>query len=646
MAQFLFRLLAMTLTVSLVGGCGSAQKSKPPVRIKEIESSRPPDPMSAPTLSKVRETTSAEATEREADGDFQASARIYQNLAARSSAPLKYDYLLHAATALLRGNFVEQASRALDGMGREPLSNEQHLRRRLLLGRIALILESPDRTLSVLGDAPDTNVDPVLRAQYHQIRAEAFSARANAAQALAEFLLADAVLVDLASRQANQGKLWQMLTTLTMSTLRQLYAQTSDETTRGWIELATMYHTHRLPTIKIDQALAQWRTQHPAHPANEQLLQSLLALQSDRGALPKQIAVLLPSTGPLAKSAQAIQDGLLAAYFRRENREFNPTIRFYNVGDLADQTLQVYQLAAQNGADFIVGPLAKEGVNALAAQESLTVPTLALNFGAVTNPLPKELYQFALAPEDEAQQVAQRAWADGHNQAIVIYPDTPLGQRLFGAFQTSWESTGGTVIESESYKSTSNDFSQPLVTLLNIEASRERRKDVAATTGIDVKFEPHRRRDIDFIFVAATPQHARQIRPQLKFFYAADLPIYATSHVYTGVPNPAADTDMDDILFCDTPFTLSQEPHIKELWRTIEQLWPKSAPAQKRLYALGYDSFNIITQLHRLAAYGTDRYRGFTGMLYMDENHQIHRELLWAKFVGGKPELVEKPDYF
>lgn len=646
MAQLISRLVTMTLMASLVLGCGGPQKTKPPARIKEIELPRPPSPEIAPTSSKVRETTSGEAAEREASGDFQASARIYNDLAARSNAPLKFDYLLHAATALLRGNFVEQALRALEGMGREPLNSEQHLRRRLLLGRIALILESPDRALTVLGDRPDNNVDPVLRAQYHQIRAEAFSARTNAAQALTEFVLADTVLVDLASRQANQGKLWQMLTTLTMSTLRQLYAQTSDETTRGWIELATMYHTHRLPTIKIDQALALWRAQHSTHPANEQLLQSLLALQSDRGALPKQIAVLLPSTGPLAKSAQAVQDGLLAAYFRRENREFNPTVRFYNVGDLAEQTLHAYQLAVQNGADFVIGPLAKDGVNALATQESLTVPTLALNFSAVNNPLPKELYQFALAPEDEAQQVAQRAWADGHNQAIAIYPDTPLGQRLFSAFQASWEGTGGTVIESESYKSTSNDFSQPLVTLLNIEASRERRKDVAATTGIDVKFEPHRRRDIDFIFVAATPQHARQIRPQLKFFYAADLPIYATSHVYTGAPNSATDTDMDDILFCDTPFTLSQEPHIKELWRTIEQLWPKSALAQKRLYALGYDSFNIMTQLHRLATYGTDRFRGYTGMLYMDENHQIHRELLWAKFVGGKPELLEKADYF
>lgn len=646
MMKYFFRVWTVAIVVALTFGCSSDLPKYKTGRIRDIESPRPVVPGPGRPPSNVNETASPAAGEAENQGDFQGSARHYSDLASRTNTPLKYDYLLHAAAALLRGNFVEQAARVLDSLGREPLSSEQNLRRRLLFGHVTLILESPERTLAVIGDPPDSGVDTALRVQYHQLRADTYIELGNAAQAISEFMLGDSLLTDLTAREANQSKLWQMLTNLPMTTLRQLYSQTLDETTRGWLELATMYHTHKLPTIQLKQALAQWRNQHPQHPANEQLLQALLALQGDRSSLPKQVAVLLPSTGQLAKSAQAVRDGLLVAYFRRENRDFNPAIRFYNTGDLAEHTLQAYQLAVQEGADFVIGPLTKEGVNVLATQEDLPVPTLALNFSTAEAPLPKALYQFGLTPEDEAQQVAQRAWADGHNQAIIIYPETQLGQRLVGAFATTWESTGGTVIKSQSYKSTTNDFSQPLVTLLNIEASRERRKDIASITGIDVKFEPHRRRDIDFIFVAATPQHARQIRPQLKFFYASDLPIYATSHVYTGVTGPKTDNDMDDIMFCDTPFTLSQEAYAQDIWRGIAQLWPKSAPMQKRLYALGIDSFNIISQLHRLSSYNIDRYRGVTGLLYMDENHRIHRELLWAKFVGGKPELLDKSSYF
>ena len=59
------------------------------------------------------------------------------------------------------------------------------------------------------------------------------------------------------------------------------------------------------------------------------------------------------------------------------------------------------------------------------------------------------------------------------------------------------------------------------------------------------------------MFLAATPQQARQIKPTLAFQYAGDLPVYATSHLYTGTNNPTQDQDLNGIRFCETPWLLN-----------------------------------------------------------------------------------------
>src|SRR5690554_7108230 len=73
------------------------------------------------------------------------------------------------------------------------------------------------------------------------------------------------------------------------------------------------------------------------------------------------------------------------------------------------------------------------------------------------------------------------------------------------------------------------------------------------------EFEPRRRQDADWLFLVALPQQARQIKPTLAFNFASDLPVYSTSHVYSGEPNPSKDRDLNGIVFCDTPWLLDRK---------------------------------------------------------------------------------------
>jgi outer membrane PBP1 activator LpoA protein len=242
-----------------------------------------------------------------------------------------------------------------------------------------------------------------------------------------------------------------------------------------------------------------------------------------------------------------------------------------------------------------------------------------------------------LAPEDEAYQVAERAWLDGYNQALAIIPEGDWGQRVYGAFSENWQQLGGTVLEEQLYPPEQSDFSKQIRSILNLDESDERHKSLQKVLHEKIKFEPRRRQDVDFIFMAAFPRQARLIRPQLKFHYAGNIPIYATSHIYSGKRNKHADRDMDDIIFDDIPWVLHTSKNTPSIQRNINHLWPEESDQFTRFFALGIDAYNLIPYLNLLKTYPYERYNGETGILSLNEHNRIFRQISWARFRNGIP---------
>jgi outer membrane PBP1 activator LpoA protein len=273
-------------------------------------------------------------------------------------------------------------------------------------------------------------------------------------------------------------------------------------------------------------------------------------------------------------------------------------------------------------------------------QESLAVPTLGLNYA-----LPAandSLFQFSLAPEDEAREVAERAWLEGYAQAAILVPNNRLGERLNLAFTERWQELGGIVVSESHYLDDKNDFATPIKDLLNISDSERRQRRVRQLLGDKVEFIPRRRQDIDFVFLAANPRQARLIRPQMKYHHAGDLPLLGTSHLYGGRKNRPQDRDMDDILFCDMPWTLnapSAKQGLKQLNTTA--LKPHRGQLQ-RLLAMGIDAYQLVSLLPMLEAYPYERYQGETGTLRVAEGRRIGRRLQWAQFERGIAKLKKE----
>jgi hypothetical protein len=286
----------------------------------------------------------------------------------------------------------------------------------------------------------------------------------------------------------------------------------------------------------------------------------------------------------------------------------------------------------------VVGPLLKESV-AQIAQATIAMPTLSLNYLDVGLAAPARFYQFSLAPEDEARQAAERALMAGHLRALALAPDNEWGRRMLAAFTPALELGGGTVLAYRFFDPAATDFTAQIQRLLLLDESRARQRQLSANLGVPLEFEPRRRGDVDFIFLAANVAAGRLIRPQLKFLYAGDIPTYSTSAIYA--PGGNGDPDLDGVLFVDAPALLGTDPRAEQLRATLLRRWPAGAVGRLRFYAMGFDAYSLVTGVFSGAVAGVT---GLTGKLSMEPDRQIHRQLPWAEFRdGGIVVLPELP---
>ncbi len=605
-------LLALTL---LIGGCA----------VKPI----------LPTAPNDRAALAAAA-----HGDYATAAREYQLLAASQQLPpaARQRFRIEAAAALLRNNQPQMAVTELQGIDESQLVPVDVLRMHLLGAQAWLALHNADQTLMLLSQPLPADAPTAMQSRYHLLRAQALSRLGNHLEAAHEYSMRDPLLSETAAITANQQQLWNELTQLSAPALHAARVTLPLNEFSGWLALAEIGKQYQLGRSDLQKLIAQWHTNYPNHPAQQPFIDGILQRSAQLLLRPKQIALLLPLSGRFAAAGAALRDGVLAAYYNTAaDRRID--IRIYNVAN-PDTVQATYDQAVHDGADFVIGPLSKESVAALLSNRTqFPTPTLVLNT-VDTGKLPDNVYQFSLAPESEAKQVAEHAWQLGYSKAAVLVPDGDWGARIEQAFRDRWQSLGGVVTSEATYDSSKNDYSVPLRALLNIDLSRAREQRLESVLGEKLAFQPRRRKDIDFVFLAAFPRQARLIRPQLKFHHAADLPILATSHVYSGVYSPTQDRDMDGIVFGDMPWVLNPATQHDAL-RTETHSLQLADNSLQRLVAMGIDAYDLIPVLRVLQTYPFERFHGETGLLQLDSDGRLHRQLTWARFALGVPRVIE-----
>jgi len=571
----------------------------------------------------------------EAAGDHLAAAREWQSIAEISSGSNRDRAFLNAARNLNAGNRPAEARATLDRLARIPVGDEG-VEFALLYADAAVASGDPEKALEKLDLLPPDPGDEVLE-RAMKLRAEALFDLGQGGAAVRVLVRREKILASDAQVSDNRRLIWNQLQEAAASGADFSVPPDADPVVAGWLELGQALKAAGGNPLRLRTAMAKWRDTHPDHPANVTVLDTVMAEFQALTAYPRTVALILPLEGPLAASARAVRDGFVAAHFE-EPEDSRPEILVFDSARAGSKA--AWEQAAEQGADFIVGPLSKTEVGQLAGISG-GIATLALNEPSDDVSLPSSIYYFPLAPEDEAAQAARRILADGLYRGVAMVPANDWGMRIAESFGEALQGGGGRLLEIRTYVSGLPDYSEEITRLLHVDDSRARHQRLERALGTNLAFEPRRRQDAEFIFLAALPRDGKQIAPQFRFHYAYDLPVYATSSIY--LPGEPPGNDLEGVRFDDMPWVLASDPQFASLRNRVERIWPSATGRRARLYALGFDAYTLVPLLRGAGPGAISEIDALSGTLHLTSSGRIARTLDWARVVNGEVRLAPAP---
>lgn len=567
-----------------------------------------------------------------ARGDYAAAAPAYEEIARSAEGSRATEFRAMAALAYQEAGDTANADALLLTLG------EDASRPVVALARARSAVQSGDarEALDLALAADERPLSPYQRGVRARVAGKAALALGENAAAAEAWIDAHRYPYPADSAATVLDSTWRAVSSLPPNALTER-ANAGDALERGFYTLALTASRTLFDRAAFQQAADEWRQRFPTHPAAG-LVETLQERAEAMSVLPRQVALLLPFDDTLGPAARAVRDGFMTAWFGDRSDRSRPDVRIYS--SASGDIVSTYRQAVAEGAEFVIGPLRKSGVATLQAQAELDTGVLALNVADEQRATPHlgGFYQFGLTPEDEAAQVARRAHRQG-SRALLMAPDSAWGRRVMETYAATWREIGGTVLAEVYFSNASEAYSEAVRRALNIDLSEARSAGLRRVLNVPLHFEPRRRGDVDVILLAGFPDNARQLLPQLRYFRAESVPVFATSHVYAGGTDAERDRDLDGLVFADMPwlFGASDPASFVEIRRN----WPNESAGFARLYGLGVDAYRLIPYLARMRFQPSLRVPGATGTLWMDGGGIIHRNVVWLRFDNGVPGLLD-----
>ena len=553
----------------------------------------------------------AAGNKREAANAYFAASRNYRS-------PERERLILQAAelAAIIKDPNLTQEY--LAPINFSALNTENQARYRFTQAQLALNDNNYRETLRILpqrvNDLPQELGEKILTA-----RMSAAQSSGDKLALVQELVLQEPNLKQDYQVSLNHDRIWSHAQQIPALQLNDAKNSINHPVLKNWLELAQLARISKNGSSSQKEALrgklANWIQRNPNHPGKTKAISLLNAAPTTvvtpyvSNAKPikteqpnaaktlttngkKQIAVLLPLTGSLSDVGKTLLDGIKEAHSKSPN---NSELKVYNT--LNSSIIDVYQEAVNNGSSFIIGPFNKSNITRLATT-TISIPTLGLNYvDGIQNPS-GNLYQFGLSPDDEAIQLAQYATNKNQKRVAILTPDSSWGRRLQEAMRKAVIERLGKVVIMESFRDNAISYANPA-------------ESIAA-----------RSNEIDAILIAASPTQARRLYPDLRQ-QVKSLPIYATSHVYSGIADRDKDAVLEGLIFTETPWVMD----LQQRQATPNSYFP-------RLYAMGMDAYTISTDLDSLKSFGSS-IDGKTGTIRLSKDGSLHRNSRWARFSKG-----------
>jgi len=563
------RISALSLSLLLLAGCATTSLTSTPEPAEQ-----------------------AQALQLIEQGRARDAAMQLEALAGTLRGGAKANALADAAFAWHEAGDATRARSLLGQVTPRQLSGNSRQRYHLVTAELALADKQPAAALTALSEA-DSAVAPALRTRWQLARAAALAANGDAFGAAAEHARAHPALQGEA-RADNQNRIAALLGSLDDRTLSaRAAALAANDPLYNFAGRALLARGLALPRPFDRDGSSQFDTSKRP-PA-----------MSDGYRPPAKMAVLLPLTGRLATAAQPVRDGLLTGYYGETRRR--PQIDFIDTAGTPAGALAAYDKAVAAGADFIVGPLSREEVDAVYGRAQLPVPVLALNRGK--DAPPSGSAGFSLAPEDDGILAAEYMRGRERSRVLVLHSNDDTGRRTAAAFAERFGQRGGAVLATVPVSDNVADISAQL-----------------RAAG-----------QADGVLLAVRAPQARQLAPQLALAGLGGASRIGTSQLAIGSGKPEEDAALDGIVFPTESWNVRSVTGLPNA-ASVGQMLPSARGAAGRLFAFGFDAWKISAYLDTLAEQGG--IAGATGTLYLDGTGNVLRVPAWSTFNGGRPQPV------
>ncbi len=583
--------------------------------------------------------------------------------------------LLEAARLYLEDDQTPKAQQVLLSLKQSSLSAEHRILTNLYIARAYMTQPSISES-ELLELLTPLSGDEIIRRQQQTLRAGLFEQQH-------QWLAAADALID--SRDADEelvAQVWQWINEA--SDKARADAETRFPSLRPYLALYDLAAQEGLNAAALSRSLEQFSRVYRGHPLVQNMPAEIIEATQVNAGEPQEVVVLLPLSGKLAATGTTVKEGLLSAYYQQssDNQARRAPVKLHFV-DTVDQSADDL-LAAVAGYRWVIGPLLKENVDAIINRvspdtymlalnradfptdgvtlstsgsgiESSNVPVLAditrqaeqsLNTLAQANA--KHAF-FALAPEDEARQLADYIYQNGFKTPIVVSAQNSVNQRMKSAFTARWKTLNENVARNKKVKLTSVDFTdsnslrEGITQSLDVAQSRDRIKQIEYMVNEKLYNVPRNRRDVDAIIVFASPEQTELLNPMVEAslspFNGQTVPVFATSRSIEYDDSKNQWRDLQNVRFLDMPWMMPQNQ-----WQALksqsQDLWPQRSTNMSRLFAFGVDAYNLLPHVPGMMTLPQIRINGLSGTMRINEQGEVIRTLPQAIIDNQAVKLI------
>ncbi|WP_100752110.1 penicillin-binding protein activator [Vibrio salilacus] len=552
--------------------------------------------------------------------------QTYLMRADSSQGSLQNDWLIMALKASVEAGDTTQAQLLSKRLARQSLSDMQQAEWQLARAQLLFAGNQYAEALSLLNFAPSWQLADQQWLAYHQLRASLFAQQNDRLNVARETSLSSRYLEQDQQQQAVD-MIWRNLNPYSAFKLEEVAQQESNRQFSAWLDLARVSKnlSNQLPELK--RAIQEWLTTHPNHPAAIYTPQTLLDILALELTKPVNTALLLPLSGKFAQQAKLIRDGFILEMMNDADRDETATLTIIDTNSVSIKELEATLI--EKRIDSVVGPLLKDNIEKLqAAQASFveSLPTLALN-------IPDEIQEgnntcyLALSPEQEVAQAAKHFAAQGYQYPLILAPQGRLGSRVVEAFEQEWRKYSDNQVAVNLFgdkRQLQRDINQ----VFGLQGSQQNIAQMEALLDLALESQPRSRRDIDAVYIVAKTTELTLIKPFIEVAVNPDtLPpkLYSNSRSNNGRQQYE---DLSGVMYSDIPLLI--QPN-EALQAQMNMLWPKDSNAERRLQALGMDAYRLMEHLPQMKVVSGYTLAGNTGVLSIDQNCIVQREISWAQ---------------